>query len=111
MIGAIAVTIDMAGMPRIARFDRARTVNVKIGLEIERLAAFQDIDIAGIKAALAATPFTIGEPVYAMRLTCQVNSVSGFVIRAITVNSGAKADIGLRECAWITPDDVEVLIA
>lgn len=111
MMGAIAVTIDMAGLPRIARFDRARTVNVKIGLEIERLAAFQDIDIAGIKAALAATPFSIGEPVYAMRLTCQVNSVPGFVIRAITVNGGAKADIGLRECARITPDDVEVLIA
>ncbi|EPM4783639.1 hypothetical protein [Providencia stuartii] len=71
---------------------------------------FHDIDTDAIKAALAATEFDIGESVYAMRLTCQVNAVQGFYIKSITVNGHDAVSIGVRQCAQIRPEDVEVLI-
>ncbi|WP_426207260.1 hypothetical protein [Providencia sp. PROV272] len=45
-----------------------------------------------------------------MRLTCQVNAVQGFYIKSITVNGRDAVSIGVRQCAQIRPEDVEVLI-
>lgn len=110
VFGAIENTQIYADVPRTVRFDRAEMVNVKVQLLLERTGGFHDIDTDGIKSALAATRFEIGDSVYAMRLTCQVNSVPGFYIKTIRVNGFDKVPIGFRQCAQIRPEDVEVLI-
>ncbi|APG50424.1 TPA: baseplate J/gp47 family protein [Providencia stuartii] len=110
VFGRISNTQTYAGAPRTVYFDRAALVNVKVKLLLERVGGFHDIDTDAIKAALAATEFDIGESVYAMRLTCQVNAVQGFYIKSITVNGRDAVSIGVRQCAQIRPEDVEVLI-
>ncbi|EOD2819788.1 baseplate J/gp47 family protein [Providencia stuartii] len=110
VFGRISNTQTYAGAPRTVYFDRAALVNVKVKLLLERVGGFHDIDTDAIKAALAATEFNIGESVYAMRLTCQVNAVQGFYIKSITVNGRDAVSIGVRQCAQIRPEDVEVLI-
>lgn len=110
MMGEHHVTVYFAGANREAFFDRAERGHIQVSLVIGRLGEFRDIDSEGIKTALAMSEFGIGETVYATRLIGQVNSVPGFFIKSITVNGGEKADMGLRECAIITPADVEVLI-
>ncbi|HEI8864213.1 TPA: baseplate J/gp47 family protein [Morganella morganii] len=110
VFGAIENTQIYADVPRTVRFDRAEMVNVKVRLLLERTGGFHDIDTDGIKSALAATRFEIGDSVYAMRLTCQVNSVPGFYIKTIRVNGADTVPIGFRQCAQIRTEDVEVLI-
>ncbi|EPS6889669.1 baseplate J/gp47 family protein, partial [Providencia stuartii] len=110
VFGRISNTQTYAGAPRTVYFDRAALVNVKVKLLLERVGGFHDIDTDAIKAALAATEFDIGESVYAMRLTCQVNAVQDFYIKSITVNGRDAVSIGVRQCAQIRPEDVEVLI-
>lgn len=110
VFGSISSTQNYAGAERTVRFDRASIANIKVKLILERVGGFHDIDTDSIKSALASTKFEIGESVYAMRLTCQVNSVQGFYIKSITVNGGDSVSIGIRQCAQIRPEDVEVLI-
>ncbi|MDF7681175.1 hypothetical protein PT300_11520 [Enterobacteriaceae bacterium ESL0689] len=110
LMGNVAYVLQYADLPRTVYFDRAEIIDISIRLVLERTSGFNDIDTDGIKAALAATEFTIGENVYAMRLTCQVNSVPGFYIKSIRVNGSDTALIGVRQCARITPENVEVLI-
>lgn len=110
VFGSISSTHNYAGAERTVMFDRASIANIKVKLILERVGGFHDIDTDGIKSALASTKFEIGESVYAMRLTCQVNSVQGFYIKSITVNGGDSVSIGIRQCAQIIPEDVEVLI-
>lgn len=110
VFGSISSTQNYAGAERTVMFDRASITNIKVKLILERVGGFHDIDTDGIKSALASTKFEIGESVYAMRLTCQVNSVQGFYIKSITVNGAASVSIGIRQCAQIRPEDVEVLI-
>lgn len=110
VFGSISSTQNYAGAERTVMFDRASIANIKVKLILERVGGFHDIDTDGIKSALASTKFEIGESVYAMRLTCQVNSVQGFYIKSITVNGAASVSIGIRQCAQIRPEDVEVLI-
>ncbi|MEX9790135.1 hypothetical protein AB7X21_16865 [Providencia rettgeri] len=110
IVGSISNTQDYAGAPRTVYFDRATLVNVNVKLVLERVGDFEDIDTDTIKNLLAATEFDIGESVYAMRLTCQVNAVQGFYIKSITVNGSDVVSIGIRQCAQIRPEDVEVLI-
>lgn len=110
VFGAVENTQTYAGVPRTVRFDRAEMVNIRVQLLLERTGGFHDIDTDGIKSALSATEFGIGDSVYAMRLTCQVNSVPGFYIKTIRVNGSDMVPIGFRQCAQIRPEDVEVLI-
>lgn len=98
------------GVLRTVKFDRAKMVDIKVSLKIKRVGGFHDIDTESIKSALAATEFEIGEDVYATRLTCQVNQTQGFYIKSINVNGGEMVEIGVRECAQIKPEDVEVEI-
>lgn len=110
VFGSISNTQEYAGAQRTVKFDRASSVNIKVKLLLERVGGFHDIDTESIKSALSNTPFEIGESVYAMRLTCQVNSVQGFYIKSIAVNGSDSVKIGVRQCAQIRPEDVEVLI-
>lgn len=110
VFGSISNTQEYAGAQRTVKFDRASNVNIKVKLLLERVGGFHDIDTESIKSALSATSFEIGESVYAMRLTCQVNSVQGFYIKSITVNGSDSVKVGVRQCAQIRPEDVEVLI-
>ncbi|WP_337051380.1 baseplate J/gp47 family protein [Proteus terrae] len=110
VFGSISNTQEYAGAQRTVKFDRASSVNIKVKLLLERVGGFHDIDTESIKSALSNTPFEIGESVYAMRLTCQVNSVQGFYIKSITVNGSDSVKVGVRQCAQIRPEDVEVLI-
>ncbi|PHM22413.1 bacteriophage protein [Xenorhabdus innexi] len=110
LMGKIECTFDYSGAQRTVRFDRAERVDIRVKVIIERINGFQDIDTEGIKQSLADTGFAIGESVYAMRLTCRVNTVSGFYIKSITVNEADSARIGVRQCAQIQPEQVEVLI-
>ncbi|AWK44555.1 baseplate J/gp47 family protein [Photorhabdus temperata] len=100
--------INFAGANRKINFDRAEMIDINIDVALVRTSEFHDIDIDGIKSALAATKFNIGESVYAMRLTCQVNSIAGFYIKSITVNGSDKANIGPRQCAVIKHENVNV---
>lgn len=110
LFGRISNTQEYAGGLRTVKFDRAAIVNIKVKLILERIGGFNDIDTESIQSALSSTSFQIGESVYAMRLTCQVNSVQGFYIKSITVNEEDSVNIGVRECAKIRREDVEVLI-
>lgn len=110
VFGSISNTQEYAGAQRTVKFDRASSVNIKVKLLLERVGGLHDIDTESIKSALSATSFEIGESVYAMRLTCQVNSVQGFYIKSITVNGSDSVKVGVRQCAQIRPEDVEVLI-
>lgn len=110
VFGSISNTQEYAGAQRTVKFDRASSVNIKVKLLLERVGGFHDIDTESIKSALSDTSFEIGESVYAMRLTCQVNSVQGFYIKSITVNGSDSVKVGVRQCAQIRPEDVEVLI-
>ncbi len=110
VFGSISNTQEYAGAQRTVKFDRASNVNIKVKLLLERVGGFHDIDTESIKSALSSTSFEIGESVYAMRLTCQVNSVQGFYIKSITVNGSDLVKVGVRQCAQIRPEDVEVLI-
>ncbi|OHY48214.1 hypothetical protein BBX45_11130 [Proteus mirabilis] len=110
VFGSISNTQEYAGAQRTVKFDRASSVNIKVKLLLERVGGFHDIDTESIKSALSATSFEIGESVYAMRLTCQVNSVQGFYIKSITVNGSDSVKVGVRQCAQIRSEDVEVLI-
>lgn len=110
VFGSISNTQEYAGAQRTVKFDRASKVNIKVKLLLERVGGFHDIDTESIKSALSTTSFEIGESVYAMRLTCQVNSVQGFYIKSITVNGSDSVKVGVRQCAQIRPEDVEVLI-
>lgn len=110
MFGSISNTQEYAGAQRTVKFDRASNVNIKVKLLLERIGGFHDIDTESIKSALSNTSFEIGESVYAMRLTCQVNSVQGFYIKSITVNGSDSVKVGVRQRAQIRPEDVEVLI-
>ncbi|MDE9495704.1 baseplate J/gp47 family protein [Xenorhabdus bovienii] len=110
LMGNISHSCEYSGAERIVRFDRAEMVSISVKIVIDRINGFQDIDTDGIKSALAATEFTIGESVYAMRLTCRVNTISGFYIKSIMVNGSDSASIGVRQCAQIKPENVEVLI-
>ncbi|WP_099075735.1 baseplate J/gp47 family protein [Proteus alimentorum] len=110
VFGSISNTQEYAGAQRTVKFDRASNVNIKVKLLLERVGGFHDIDTESIKSALSDTSFEIGESVYAMRLTCQVNSVQGFYIKSITVNGSDSVKVGVRQCAQIRPEDVEVLI-
>ncbi|MCX2589735.1 MULTISPECIES: baseplate J/gp47 family protein [Proteus] len=110
VFGSISNTQEYAGAQRTVKFDRASSVNIKVKLLLERVGGFHDIDTESIKSALSATSFEIGESVYAMRLTCQVNSVQGFYIKSITVNGSDSVKVGVRQRAQIRPEDVEVLI-
>lgn len=110
VFGSISNTQEYAGAQRTVKFDRASNVNIKVKLLLERVGGFHDIEAESIKSALSSTSFEIGESVYAMRLTCQVNSVQGFYIKSITVNGSDSVKVGVRQCAQIRPEDVEVLI-
>lgn len=110
VFGSISNTQEYAGAQRTVKFDRASNINIKVKLLLERVGGFHDIDTESIKSALSNTSFEIGESVYAMRLTCQVNSVQGFYIKSITVNGSDSVKVGVRQCAQIRPEDVEVLI-
>ncbi|PHM54513.1 baseplate J/gp47 family protein [Xenorhabdus sp. KK7.4] len=110
LMGDISYLSEFSGAERTVRFDRAERVDIRVKIIIERINGFQDIDTEGIKKSLADTEFMIGESVYAMRLTCRVNAVSGFYIKSITVNDADSSQIGVRQCAQIKPEHVEVLI-
>ncbi|AOM40578.1 baseplate J/gp47 family protein [Xenorhabdus hominickii] len=110
LMGAISYWCEYSGAERTVKFDRAEMVDIRVKIIIDRINGFQDIDTDGIKSSLAATEFAIGESVYAMRLTCRVNTISGFYIKSITVNGVDSAPIGVRQCAQIKPESVEVLI-
>ncbi|MDC9606875.1 baseplate J/gp47 family protein [Xenorhabdus griffiniae] len=110
LMGVISCSCNYSGTERTVKFDRAEMVDIKVRVVIDRINGFQDIDTDGIKKSLATTEFAIGESVYAMRLTCNVNSISGFYIKSITVNNSDIAAIGVRQCARIKPENVEVLI-
>lgn len=109
-MGDQQVVVNYKGMDRTVLFDRAEEVAISVKLVIRRLVGFTDIDTDGIKASLENTDFEIGESVYAMRLTCPVNSISGFVIISMTVNQGDSVDIGVRQYAKIHANDVEVIV-
>ncbi|MBD2785369.1 baseplate J/gp47 family protein [Xenorhabdus sp. DI] len=110
LMGSISYSCEYSGAKRTVQFDRAEMVDIRVKIIIDRINGFQDIDTDGIKKSLAATEFEIGQSVYAMRLTCQVNAISGFYIKSITVNNTDKAAIGVRQCARIKLENVEVLI-
>lgn len=117
MLGEQEVTvIDAKGRQRLIKFDRPTNVDCAAVLTVRRSKNFTDIDIEGVKAALAAEDFEIGEAVERSRLYSPVNTVPGFSVTSFMIGEvgGALSEsdivIGVREKARFQVDDIEVTV-
>lgn len=111
MMGETSETVDISGLPRVAKFDRASEKRITVKVTIKRVEMFTDYDETATKQSLSETKFTIGEDVYSSRLYCQIPTQRGFVVTSITLNDGDTVDIGYREIAVIKTEDVNVDMA
>lgn len=111
MMGETSEAVDIVGLPRVAKFDRAVEKRITVNVTIKRVELFTDYDESVTKQALSETKFTIGEDVYSSRLYCQIPTQRGFVVTSITVNDGDTVEIGYREIAVIKLEDVNVDLA
>lgn len=111
MMGETSETVEISGLPRVARFDRAIEKRITVNVTIKRVEMFTDYNETATKQSLSETKFTIGEDVYSSRLYCQIPTQRGFVVTSITVNGGDTVEIGYREIAVIKPEDVNVDLA
>lgn len=117
MLGDQEVTIiDAKGRPRKVWFDRPTNADCAASLTVKRSKNFTDIDVVGIKAALAAEEFDIGEVVERSRLYSPINTVPGFSVSSFTIGKVGAAlaeddiDIGVRDKARFQAEDIEVVV-
>lgn len=111
MMGESSETVEISGLPRVAKFDRATEKRITVNVTIKRVEMFTDYDETATKQSLSETKFTISEDVYSSRLYCQIPTQRGFVVTSITVNGGQSVAIGYREIAVIHEGDVNVDLA
>lgn len=108
--GSKIVEIDFLNQKRIVNFDRPIIVNPKITITLKRIENYKDINEKDIKKALSEHEFKIGESLYASRLFCIINVVSGFEILAFSIDGLQSKKIEAREIAIILEKDIELII-
>ncbi len=107
---------DNKDMARTIRFDRPAVVACAAYLELRRNAHSTAVNIDAIKAAIAQTPFSIGEAVLLSRLYSPINSVQGFWVETLRIGrrgemlAANNIEIGVREIARFAADDIEVVV-
>lgn len=107
---------DNKDMARTIRFDRPAKVGCAAYLEVRRNANFTAVNIDAIKAAIAQTPFSIGEAVLLSRLYCPINTVQGFWVETLRIGrqgetlTASNIKIGVREMARFASADIEVVV-
>lgn len=111
MMGDISETVTVANLQRLVKFDRAKEVKVKVEVKVKRVELFTDYDEDATKKALSEVEFLINEDVYSTSLYCKIPKQSGFIITGITLNDGDTVEIGYREIASISAEDVNVNMA
>lgn len=111
MMGELEEMVTVAGLPRVAKFDRADEKRITVDITIKRVQLGFDYDEQKTKEAISENRFYIGEDVYASQLYCGIPNQSGFVISEIQVNGGQSVEIGYREIASISVEDVNVNLA
>lgn len=110
------IVVDARGRQRLIKFDRPTNVDCAAALTVKRSKNFTDIDTVGIKAALAAEEFEIGEAVERSRLYSPINTVPGFSVTSFTIGKVGEAlsetdvTIGVREKARFQAEDIEVTV-
>ncbi len=108
--------LDNKGMTRMIRFDRPAVVACAAYLEVRRNAHFTAVNIDAIKAAIAQTPFSIGETVLLSRLYSPINTVQGFWVETLRIGrrgemlAANNIEIGVREMARFASADIEVIV-
>lgn len=117
MRGDIQVdVIDKRGRRRSVWFDRPTPVDCAAYIEVQRNENYTDIDTDAIKAAIAATSFTIGQDVQRTRLYSPINTVPGFWVSTLHIGrvgqplSDDNIAIDVREKARFAPGDIEVIV-
>lgn len=111
MMGAVSETVVVSGLPRVAKFDRADEKKITVDITVKRVQLGFDYDEQKTKEAITENRFYIGEDVYASQLYCGIPNQAGFVISEIKVNDGQSVEIGYREIAVISSEDVNVNLA
>lgn len=111
MMGEISESADVGGLPRVAKFDRAKDKKVSVNVTVKRVEMFTDYDEDKTKQALSETQFSIGEDVYSTRLYCKIPNQKGFIVTNITVNDSDTVEVSPRELAIINKEDVNVDMA
>lgn len=111
MMGEISESVEAGGLPRVAKFDRAKDKKVSVNVTVKRVEMFTDYDEDKTKQALSETQFSIGEDVYSTRLYCKIPNQKGFIVTSITVNDSDTVEVSPRELAIINKEDVNVDMA
>lgn len=111
MMGEISESVEVGGLPRVAKFDRAKDKKVSVNVTVKRVEMFTDYDEERTKQALSETQFSIGEDVYSTRLYCQIPNQKGFIVTNITVNDSDTVEVSPRELAVINKENVNVDMA
>ncbi len=107
---------DNKNMARMIRFDRPAVVACAAYLEVRRNAHFTAVNIDAIKAAIAQTPFSIGEAVLLSRLYSPINTVQGFWVETLRIGrhgetlTASNIEIVVREMARFAADNIEVVV-
>ncbi|SEO76191.1 Uncharacterized phage protein gp47/JayE [Luteibacter sp. UNC138MFCol5.1] len=117
MRGLVVVNVPVGTGTRPIRFDRPTIKACAAKVTVKRAANFTAIDAEGIKAAIAAEPFVIGEDVLLSRLYTPINTVPGFWVQELLIGpvggalSTANIDVDARGLARFGVEDIEVVIA
>ncbi len=107
---------DNKDMARTIRFDRPAVVACAVYLEVRRNAHFTAVDVDAIKAAIAQTPFSIGEAVLLSRLYSPINTVQGFWVETLRIGrqgetlTASNIEFGVREMARFASADIEAIL-
>jgi uncharacterized phage protein gp47/JayE len=116
MRGEVVVNVPVRAGTRPIRFDRPTIIASAAKVTVKRAANFTAIDDDGIKKAIAAMQFDIGEDVLLTRLYTPINTVPGFWVQELLIGpvDGALGDenivVDARSLARFGVDDVEVVI-
>jgi uncharacterized phage protein gp47/JayE len=117
MRGDVVVNVPVRSGTRPIRFDRPAIVPAAAQVTVKRAANFTAIDVDGIKAALAALQFEVGEDVLLSRLYTPINTVPGFWVQELLIGvvggdlSTDNIEVDARSLARFAPEDIEVVIA
>ncbi|MDU6827745.1 baseplate J/gp47 family protein [Campylobacter sp.] len=108
--GQTTIETDYLGMKREAKFDRPKTINPKISMQLKRIENYTQINTDKIKQILTDKIFNIGEDLYASRLYSLINEAPGFEILSLSIDGTQSKAIGVREIAVLLSKDIEILV-
>ncbi|MCK3654210.1 hypothetical protein A4G19_15860 [Pasteurellaceae bacterium Macca] len=114
MKGETEIRIRHNEKERLIRFDKAKQVDIHLSTVVVRDKDFTEIDHEGVKQAISALPFKIGENVNLSRLYTPINTVGGFWVQSLKIgrnsHSLVESNIALspREIARFLPENIHI---